>query len=45
MPKKIIVPEGMEPAYANLARISRAARKAGPFIYGVYDDELKRLHP
>ncbi len=29
----------------NLARISRAARKAGPFIYGVYDDELKRLHP
>jgi len=29
----------------NLARIPRAARKAGPFIYGVYDDELKRLHP
>lgn len=29
----------------NLARISRAARKPGPFIYGVYDDELKRLHP
>jgi hypothetical protein len=29
----------------NLARISRAARRPGPFIYGVYDDELKRLHP
>lgn len=29
----------------NVLRISRAARKAGPFIYGVYEAEIKRLHP
>lgn len=29
----------------NLPRISRAARKAGPFIYGVYKDDINRLHP
>ncbi|RBY87449.1 hypothetical protein DQ240_07640 [Blastococcus sp. TF02A-26] len=29
----------------NLARISRQARKPGPFIYGVYEGRIDRLHP
>jgi hypothetical protein len=29
----------------NLARISRAARQPGPYIYGVYESRIDKLHP
>ena len=30
---------------ANKARILRAARRDGPFIYGVYETRIERLYP
>jgi len=38
-------PEQIERFVSNRHRILRQARKSGPYIYGVYDQALKRLWP
>jgi len=44
VPRADIIAEHLAQRYLNnLAAIARAAREPGPYIYGVYPNEIKRL--